>query len=631
MPKKSQECSTSRCMNDAAYTTRTKPAWCTDCIDDLLRQGGLKADEPFSGPKKYRLCTCLECGVQAHYKFDYVLEKNGIGENTCRACFWISWAQHQRSTLDYELPSALLVMLRMRTPKQIYAMAPTPEVHQFLNSGWWPVERLVKRLDELDHDLVTTVVEVTDAFDPVVAKCRHCGKISAARMGDFGWGCTCSRNARGTSAVAAGSKPNLLIDSQHEALKWWDHGPNDETDLHTVTVRATRSFHWLCPECDHSFMASVNDMTRWLRCPRCEEARSAEWNREYERWKVTPVAAVPELLAAWADEDDPHQVMVVDRGPLRRFRCPVGHHPRIEPYTYMNSGCPSCRGAKTRASTDKKWLADTLPEIASQWHPTKNGKHTPSNVVWDSKRTVWWLDPACGHEWEDTVRARDKYERWRCPECRSNLGSLAWHDPGLAAEWSPANPKTAWQVRPHANTEFVPEWICATNPTHVWRAPLTTRSKGAECPECRQVGKSRVELDHHAAAEEVFGAARSGAVLRHDAFKTRKSWTTDISATVAGTTVVIEYDGAYWHASDAKVMVDRSKSEDLLAAGYALVRLREDALPSLDIVHPSYHEIRVYSRAPQPREVMTEIGKWLAGLAERGRTERALDRAEAGA
>ena len=86
---------------------------------------------------------------------------------------------------------------------------------------------------------------------------------------------------------------------------------------------------------------------------------------------------------------------------------------------------------------------ETLPEIASQWHPSRNGKLTAADVVWDSKRAVWWLADCCGHEWEESPRSRDKYDRLRCPECRTILGSLAWHDPGLAAEWSPKNPVTA--------------------------------------------------------------------------------------------------------------------------------------------------------------------------------------------
>jgi hypothetical protein len=211
-------------------------------------------------------------------------------------------------------------------------------------------------------------------------------------------------------------------------------------------------------------------------------------------------------------------------------------------------------------------------------------------------------------------RDRDKYERLRCPECKTILGSLAWQDAGLAAEWSLANPVSAWHVRPYASTPFMPEWICATNAAHVWQASLGGRSDGSECPECRVVGKSKVELAYHAAAEEVFTGVRSGAVLRADAFSTRRSWTADICVDADDGILVIEYDGAYWHAAPAKVLVDERKSIDLLAAAYLVVRLREDDLPPLPIKHPHYREIRVHSAAPRPQAVMAEIQLWLSGL-----------------
>jgi hypothetical protein len=82
----------------------------------------------------------------------------------------------------------------------------------------------------------------------------------------------------------------------------------------------------------------------------------------------------------------------------------------------------------------------TSPEIASQWHPTLNGTHTPQNVVWNSQRIVWWRAGCCGHEWPDTVLARDKYQRLRCPACRTFLGSL----PGTTRVWLRSG---AWRTR----------------------------------------------------------------------------------------------------------------------------------------------------------------------------------------
>lgn len=194
---------------------------------------------------------------------------------------------------------------------------------------------------------------------------------------------------------------------------------------------------------------------------------------------------------------------------------------------------------------------------------------------------------------------RDQGQRLRCPECRTILDSLAYHFPEVADEWSRDNPVSAWQVRPSGQTAFTPVWVCATNPEHVWTASLTSRSSGSGCPECRDTGKSRVELDHHAAAERIFGRAASGQAVAHEAFARRARWVVDITTvSAAGAPVDIEYDGSYWHAD--KSGIDTEKSLDLLAAGYAVVRLREHPLPSLPISDALPRDRRLRKRT-EPR------------------------------
>lgn len=576
---KVQECSTNGCTRQAAFTTKTRPAWCIECIDKILRIGGLEAAEPFPGTDAYWLTRCLTCGVEAHYTLQYTVDKNKMGEKACRACYWMSRAAEAR-------------------------VSGRPGPSRQYSRG-----EVVQRLDAAGWELLDTLVDIAEDDHPVLGKCRYCGKIQAARLCDFGWGCTCSRNTRSKHPTDKPTQKVLLAASNSEALAWWDHNANDQSLLATATVRSRRSARWRCPTCGLRFERKIYEMADRPVCPACAQRKAEDRKAEYDRLLVTPVADVPGLLAAWADDADPGKVMVAGSFGTYVFRCPSGHRPRLSPYTYLSSGCPSCKAQATR---DKpKMLTEALPEIASQWHPTRNGKYTPDNVVWNSKRNVWWHADCCGHEWQERVVDRDKYQRLRCPMCRTILGSLAWHDPGLAAEWSPNNPITPWQVRPYSNTDFVPEWVCSINSDHVWKMPLSSRMNGAECPECRPTGKSRVELNHYAAAREVFGTAQSGVMLRDSAFTSRKAWTTDILVNTAEGRVVIEYDGAYWHRADAKVQVDVSKSRDLLAAGYYVARLREDDLPSLGIEHPRYQEFRVYAIAPRPREVMEDIRSWL--------------------
>ena len=457
--------------------------------------------------------------------------------------------------------------------------------------------------------------------DPHRTRCLYCGRIAAQRLGDIGWGCQCQTNPRRaaqTSNVSSSGKPggkpakNLLKDSKLPVLEWWDHDANDESAWNSVTVKARRETIWRCPECDLRFSARTLDMVGYRSCPDCSVRKKAERDAEYARLKVTPVADVPELAEAWADDADPRLVTVAGHGmTLRRFRCPQGHHPRITPLSFLRSGCPSCRGNETRTSRLEAVAADPAAhamnrEIASQWHHVKNGNRKLGTISPGSRRTVWWESWECGHEWQAAPAEREKGQRLRCPACRTILDSLAYHFPEIADEWSPENPLTAWQVRPSGSTAFTPIWVCSNNPNHTWTATLSSRASGSSCPECREAGKSKVELAHHEAAVRVFGAASSGQAIVDDAFTHGARWLVDITAvTATGLKVAVEYDGAYWHAN--KATVDTAKSLDLLAAGWLVVRLREHPLPTLSIAHPRYTELVVHATAPDPDGVLARV------------------------
>jgi hypothetical protein len=351
-------------------------------------------------------------------------------------------------------------------------------------------------------------------------------------------------------------------------------------------------------------------------CPDCEPARRAAWHEEYERYKVTPITEVPELLAAWADEADPATVMVAGSWHYR-FRCPEGHHPKLSPLTFLQSGCHLCRGYETRRARLASIEADPdgyqiSQELASQWHPIKNGKTPLKKVSPGSQRLRWWRDPECGHEWQESPANRQKGPRLRCPTCRTILDSLAYHYPEIAAEWSATNPLSAWQVRPSGETAFTPIWVCRNNPDHVWQASLGSRSVGSGCPECRETGKSKIELEHHAAAQAVFGIATSGQRVASDAFRRRAQWLVDITVDLPeGLKLAIEYDGSYWHADKADI--DTAKTQDLLAAGYLVARLREHPLPPLPISDSRYTEFVVHANAPHPQTVINRVKTWAVG------------------
>jgi len=50
-------------------------------------------------------------------------------------------------------------------------------------------------------------------------------------------------------------------------------------------------------------------------------------------------------------------------------------------------------------------LSEKFPNVAKQWHPTKNGKLSPWNVSYGSKERVWWVCER-GHEWKVGINSR---------------------------------------------------------------------------------------------------------------------------------------------------------------------------------------------------------------------------------
>jgi hypothetical protein len=52
-------------------------------------------------------------------------------------------------------------------------------------------------------------------------------------------------------------------------------------------------------------------------------------------------------------------------------------------------------------------LSVTHPELAAQWHPTRNGNLRPEDVTAGNNKKVWWkCNVADDHEWEATVSNR---------------------------------------------------------------------------------------------------------------------------------------------------------------------------------------------------------------------------------
>lgn len=210
------------------------------------------------------------------------------------------------------------------------------------------------------------------------------------------------------------------------------------------------------------------------------------------------VAGYPRLLAEWHPTKNgtlsPHQVSFgskkriwwkCPKGPDHEWRATAGER------TTRRRGCPFCRNRLVSVTNS---LATTAPEIAAEWHPTKNGKLAPTGVAVQSHRHVWWqcaLDPK--HAWRASLA-----NRWwldtGCPFCSSqrvsSRNSLSINFPRLAREWDrERNDQPARLVA--VSSHFRAWWRCSRDPSHRWQARVDDRAgpHAAGCPVC--AGKVR--------------------------------------------------------------------------------------------------------------------------------------------
>ena len=84
-------------------------------------------------------------------------------------------------------------------------------------------------------------------------------------------------------------------------------------------------------------------------------------------------------------------------------------------------GCIRCGQVRTHLKQQVPKPGNELavrdPEVAAEWHPTKNGTVTAHDVGYASGVKRWWLCSVCGNEWPATPKNRCCGWKNGCPRC----------------------------------------------------------------------------------------------------------------------------------------------------------------------------------------------------------------------
>ncbi len=221
-------------------------------------------------------------------------------------------------------------------------------------------------------------------------------------------------------------------------------------------------------------------------------------------------------------------------------------------------------------------LASQFPEIATEWHPDKNGSITPDSVTPHSAKKYWWK---ClkGHEWFVSPSTRIKKggsEFTSCPYCSNRKVMPGFNDlqtkyPDIAKEWDEeANDKTASEVLYGAVA--MAHWKCSFG--HRWKASVVSRTHmHSGCPECdKERHTSFPEQAIYYYIKMAFPDSINGSV---------KEIGQELDIYIPSIRTAIEYDGVYWHNNSK---TDVKKNAICKEKEIRLIRIREQGLPMYD-------------------------------------------------
>lgn len=252
---------------------------------------------------------------------------------------------------------------------------------------------------------------------------------------------------------------NSFISQKPLGAKKWDYEKNGTIDLKMLPKTSKKKYWWKCPTCGNEWYGSLDNIVDSLTCNKC----SRQVKTEYE----------------------------------------------VSPEVYIND--------TSRFRDLPNSLQTQNPELASEWHPTKNGIFKPSHVTPKSGKRVWWLCPHCGFEWIQIIKTRNNGVSARmCPRCANNQKvkktSTFIFNSDLYAEWHPTKNETKnlADYSPGSNEKVW--WLCKECGTE-YTCSIKYRQTGRGCPKCgkKHSAEAKFKKVINLDTDEVFDSVKSAA------------------------------------------------------------------------------------------------------------------------
>lgn len=230
--------------------------------------------------------------------------------------------------------------------------------------------------------------------------------------------CLTDNKAKKRSEKQLNKQLPILSEYSKELSSQWHPSKNGNKLPSDYTAGSIERVWWLCPHCQNEWPSTISNRARNNRgCPVCAKLKRRKSNLHSG---VTLVETHPELILQW------HTSLNGELNPAHFtygsakkiwWQCPNVEKHIWEENIINRTKRKSleCKICKEEANS----LEAMYPDIAAEWHPTKNGNLKPNKISKASGEMIWWqcsVNPE--HQWQADVRNRT-INNSKCKKCAS--------------------------------------------------------------------------------------------------------------------------------------------------------------------------------------------------------------------
>ena len=316
--------------------------------------------------------------------------------------------------------------------------------------------------------------------------------------------------------VSGKKKPNIPYNTSfasHKKAKFWHPIRNGGLLPEDVCKGSNKKYWFKCHECSHDFEININYITgRGSWCQYCCKPSKKICNDSNCKHCFEKSFASHEKAKFWHPtkngEIEPRNISIRTNKKYW-FKCDVCHHDFDINISSISNGswCRYCVNSICDDLNCKHCFnrSFAISEKSKYWHPTKNGKIKPRDVMKSVSNKYWFKCHTCDHDLELLLSnvSKGQWCAYCCKPCQKLCGnkkcnhcfknSFASHDKAKYWNTTKNNDIHPWNVVLNSERKY---WFDCSKCCHSFEMGLDKITSGCWCPYCCKPCKNLCESDN---------------------------------------------------------------------------------------------------------------------------------------